>query len=193
MSSTPKILAFAGSLRSDSYNKKVIKVAAEGAKKAGAEVSLIDLNDFSMPIYNADLQEAEGFPENAVRFQEILLAHDGLLISSPEYNGSLPAALKNPIDWASRANGEIKLGAAFNGKVAAIMAASPGAFGGIRCLNHLRSILSILGVTVLPKEYAVGTVHEAFDESGNFKDAKMQNLIEQHGATVVEILRKMHG
>ena len=188
---TPKILAFAGSLRRDSYNKKVVRVAAEGARKAGAEVTFIDLKDFAMPIYDADLQEAEGFPENSIKLQEILLAHDGLLISSPEYNGSLPAALKNAIDWTSRARDEIKLGAAFNGKVGAIMAASPGSFGGIQCLAHLRDILSVMGVHVLAQQFAVSNAHEAFDETGNFKDAKMQNMIEKHAANAVEMIKKL--
>lgn len=132
MSKQPKILAFAGSLRENSYNKRVLKTAIEGAKKAGATVTYIDLRDFEMPIYDADIQEKVGFPENAARLQKILLEHDGLMIASPEYNASLPAALKNAIDWTSRANGEIKLGECFKGKVAAIMTASPGAFGGIR-------------------------------------------------------------
>lgn len=193
MSYTPKILAFAGSLRAGSFNKKVINVAVEGARRAGAEVTLIDLKDFPMPIYDADQHEAEGFPEHANRFQQLLLAHDGLLISSPEYNGSLPGGLKNAIDWASRVNGEIKLGAAFKGKVGGIMTASPGSFGGIRCLSHLRAVLSILLVHVLPEEYAVTFADKAFDDAGNFKDAKMQSLIERHGANVAETLKKLHG
>lgn len=191
MSDTPKILAFAGSLRSASLNKKVVRVAAEGARKAGAEVTFLDLEDLPMPIYDTDLEKAEGFHQNAAKFQEILLAHDGLLISSPEYNASLPAALKNPIDWASRANGEVKTLAAFQGKVAAVMSASPGGFGGIQCLGHLRSILSVMGVLVLPAQFAVGAAHTAFDDDGNFKDAKMQNMIEQHGANVCETIKKL--
>ncbi len=123
MSKTPKILAFAGSLREKSYNKRVLKVVAEGARNAGAEVTLIDLKDYPMPIYNADLQETQGFPPIAAAFQKLLLEHDGLLIASPEYNGSLPAVLKNAIDWASRANGDIKTIECFKGKAAAIMTA----------------------------------------------------------------------
>ncbi|MEP6925577.1 MAG: NAD(P)H-dependent oxidoreductase [Pyrinomonadaceae bacterium] len=193
MSYTPKILAFAGSLRAQSHNKKVVGVAAEGARKAGAEVTFLNLKDLPMPIYDADLVEEHGFDRNATEFQQILLAHDGLLIASPEYNASLPAALKNAIDWASRANGEVKLGATFKGKVAGIMSASPGSFGGIRCLSHLRAILSILGVFVLPDEFAISAAHEAFDDNGLHKDEKMHSLLEQHGANVVEILKKMRG
>lgn len=193
MSDTPKILAFAGSLRRDSHNKKVVRIAAEGARKAGAEVTFLDFKELPMPIYDADLQEESGFDENAARLQQILLAHDGLLISTPEYNGSLPAVLKNAFDWASRVNGDLKLGAAFNGKVGAIMSASPGSFGGIRCLGHLRDVLSVMGVHVLPQEFAISSVHQAIDENGVHKDAKMQNLLEQHGANVVEMIGKLRG
>lgn len=191
MSYTPRILAFSGSLRRDSHNKRVVKIAAEGARKAGAEVTVFDFKELPMPIYDADLQESEGFPENANKFQQLLLAYDGLLISSPEYNGSLPAVLKNAFDWASRANGDLKLGAAFAGKVAGIMAASPGSFGGIRCLAHMRDVLSILGVYVLPQEFAISAVHQAIDENGIHRDTKMHALLEQHGANVAETIRKL--
>ena len=158
---------------------------------AGAEITLLDLKDLPMPLYDSDLIEERGFDPNARRFQEILLAHDGLLISTPEYNGSFTGALKNAIDWASRANGEIKMGSTFKNKVAGIMSASPGSFGGIRCLSHLRAVLSILGVIVLPEEFAISGVHQAFDDSGAHKDAKMNSLLQQHGANVVETLKKL--
>jgi NAD(P)H-dependent FMN reductase len=194
MSNVPKILAFAGSLRENSYNKRVLKTAIGGAEKAGAEVTFIDLRDFAMPIYDADIQENEGFPENAEKLQQILLAHDGLLIASPEYNASLPAALKNAIDWTSRANGDIKLGQVFKGKVAAIMTASPGAFGGIRCLAHLRDVLTILLVNTLPTEIAVGKVHEMFDgDKSEMTDEKMKSILENLGKSLADMLRKTHG
>jgi NAD(P)H-dependent FMN reductase len=191
MAGVPKILALAGSLRRYSHNKKVVKVAAEGARKAGAEVTYIDLKDYPMPLYDDDLIEENGFDEHAARFQQLLLAHDGLLICSPEYNGSVPGGLKNAIDWASRANGEMRMNAAFRGKVAAIMSASPGGFGGIRCLSHLRGILSVMGVHVLPAEFAVGKAHEGFDDNGIFRDEKMHQTIEKHGANVAEMLKML--
>lgn len=191
MSDTPRILALAGSLRRDSHNKKVVRIAAEGARKAGAEVTFLDFKEFPLPIYDADQHEAEGFHPNAARLQEILLAHDGLLVSSPEYNGSLPAVLKNAFDWASRANGDLKLGAAFAGKVAAIMSSSPGSFGGIRCLGHLRDVLSILGCHVLPHEFAISSVHQNIDENGVHRDEKMHKTLEQHGANVAETIKKL--
>ena len=194
MSKNPKILAFAGSLREKSYNKRVLKTAIRGAEAAGAQVTEIDLRDYAIPIYNADDQEKGGFPENAEKLQKILLEHDGLLIASPEYNASLPAALKNAIDWTSRANGDIKLGQTFKGKVAAIMTASPGAFGGIRCLGHLRDVLTILLVSTLPSEIAVGKVHEMFDGDGaEMTDEKMKGILEHLGKSLADTLRKTHG
>ncbi|HIK08909.1 MAG TPA: NAD(P)H-dependent oxidoreductase [Oscillatoriaceae cyanobacterium M33_DOE_052] len=147
MTFTPKILAFAGSTRADSYNKKMVKIAAAGAKAAGAEVTYLDLRDLPLPLFDEDLQAQEGFPENARKLKELMLAHQGLLIASPEYNSSITAVLKNAIDWASRPSepGEQML-ACFNGKVATIMSASPGGMGGMRGLVHLRSILGNINV-----------------------------------------------
>lgn len=194
MSKKPKILAFAGSLREKSYNKRVLKVAIEGAKKAGAEVTYIDLKDYPMPIYNADLQETQGFPAIATAFQKLLLEHDGVMISSPEYNGSLPGALKNVIDWTSRANGDLKTGECFKGKLAAIMTASPGAFGGLRCLGHLRDVLTILMVNTMPSEIAVAKVGGMFDgDSDEITNDTMKGILEDLGASLVDLLKKTHG
>src|SRR6266403_288125 len=97
-----KILAFAGSLREHALSKRVLKTAIKGAEKAGAEVTYIDLRDYPMPIYNLDEHAKNGFDEKALKLQGLFTPHDGFLIASPEYNGSLPAALKNAIDWVSR-------------------------------------------------------------------------------------------
>ncbi len=191
MSNRPKILSFAGSLREGSLNKKVLRVAVEGARAAGAEVTVIDLRDFDMPIYNADNHEKEGFPENAVKFQELLLAHNGLLICSPEYNGSLPGGMKNAIDWASRVRGDQKMYAAFKNKVAGIMTASPGSFGGLRCLGHLRGVLTISTVHVLPLEIAVTFAHEKFD-GDEMTDEKTRKLLETLGASVAKTIEKIN-
>ncbi len=135
----PKILAFAGSTRSASFNKRLARIAAEGARKAGADVTFIDLRDYPMPLYDGDLEDKEGLPANAKKLKEIFLAHKGLLIASPEYNSSMPGVLKNTIDWVSRVSDpkEVPL-ACFDGKVATLMSASPGALGGLRGLVHLR-------------------------------------------------------
>jgi NAD(P)H-dependent FMN reductase len=191
MPDTPKILAFAGSTRTDSFNKKLVKIAAQGARAAGAEATFIDLRDFAMPLFDEDLEGREGLPVGARQFKDLLLAHDGLLIASPEYNSSLTAVLKNAIDWASRpAPGEAPLGC-FAGKVAALMSTSPGALGGLRGLVHLRSILGNIKVIVLPDQVAVPKAYEAFDSHGNLKDAKQQASVESLGETVAAIAAKL--
>jgi len=194
MAMKPKILAFAGSLREHSYSKRIVKTAARGAEEAGAEVTYIDLRDYPMPIYNADDHEKNGFDANALKLQKLLHEHDGLLIASPEYNASLSAALKNTIDWTSRKSDEFKLGEVFKGKVGTIMTESPGAFGGLRCLGHLRDVLTILLVNVLPLEIAVGKVHEMFDGEGvEMTNEKMKGILEDLGASLVDMLRKTYG
>lgn len=190
--SNQRVLAFAGSLRKDSFNKKLIKIAAEGVRKAGGDVTLIDLKDYPLPIYDGDIEAASGLPENALKLKEIFLEHGGLLIASPEYNSSITAVLKNTIDWVSRsAPGEEAL-AAFTGKVAGIMSASPGALGGLRGLVHVRSILGNIGVLVLPGQLAISRANDAFDDAGQLKDERQQAGIEKIGASVLEMLQKIH-
>ncbi|AUB35791.1 hypothetical protein COO91_01682 [Nostoc flagelliforme CCNUN1] len=192
MASTPKILAFAGSTRIESYNKKLVKIAASGAQAAGAEVTYIDLRDLPLPLYDEDLEAQEGLPANARTFKDLLISHQGLLIASPEYNSSLTAVLKNAIDWASRpAPNEAPL-AAFAGKVATIMSASPGALGGLRGLVHLRSILGNIKVLVLPDQIAVSKAYEAFNPDGTLVDPKQQESIEKLGDGLTKILLKLN-
>lgn len=189
-----KILAFAGSLREHALSKRVLNIAAEGARAAGGEVTVLDLRDYPMPIYNADDHDGIGFDPNALKFQEILKAHDGLMVCSPEYNGSLPGGLKNAIDWASRKSDKFAMGEVFTGKCAAIMTASPGSFGGVRCLAHLRGVLSILGLNVLPSEIAVTFAADKFDGNGTeMTDPKMKHILEKLGAEMVSMLKKTHG
>lgn len=188
-----RILVFAGSTRRDSFNKKLARLAARSAEVAGTKVTLIDLRDFPMPLYDGDLEASEGQPEAARRLKQQFLQHDGLLISAPEYNSSITAVLKNSIDWISRpVSGEPPL-VAFRGKVAALVSASPGALGGLRGLVHLRSILGNIGVLVLPDQVAIVHAHEAFDEAGNLKDAKQQAAIESLTRALVETVRKLTG
>jgi len=192
MASIPKILAFAGSTRIDSYNKKLVKIAAAGAKAAGAEVTYIDLRDLPLPLFDEDLEAQEGLPANARTFKDLLISHQGLLIASPEYNSSLTAVLKNAIDWASRpAPNEAPL-AAFAGKVASIMSASPGTLGGLRGLVHLRSILGNIKVLVLPDQIALPKAYEAFNADGTLKDPKQQESIEKLGDGLTKILLKLN-
>lgn len=176
--SKPKILAFAGSTRSGSFNKKLINIAAEVARAAGAEVTVVDLRDLAIPLYDGDLEDASGLPEGAKKFKALLRESDGFLISSPEYNSSITGVLKNAIDWASRqeTDDEPSL-VAFKGKTATLMSASPGALGGLRGLVHLRSILGNIGVIVLPDQVAISSAHEAFDASGKLKDERKAKQI----------------
>jgi NAD(P)H-dependent FMN reductase len=187
----PKILAFAGSTRRDSLNKKLARVAAEAARAAGAEVTLVDLRDLPMPLYDGDLEKAEGIPPNAMRFKELLLAHRGLLVASPEYNSSISGVLKNSIDWASRQSpGEPAL-ACFQDKVCGLLAASPGALGGLRGLVTVRSLLGNLGVIVVPDQLAVGKAHEAFDAEGRLVDAKQRATVERIAKRVVDLVTRL--
>jgi chromate reductase len=191
--SKPKILAFAGSLRKDSYNKKLARTAAEGARGAGADVTLIDLKDFPLPVYDGDLETAEGLPANAKKLKDIFLQHQGLLIASPEYNSSVPGGLKNVIDWVSRtASKDEPPLACFNNKAAVIMSASPGGLGGLRALVHLRAMLGNIGVLVIPQQVAVPRAHEAFNPDNSLKDPKQRVAIEKLGADLTLILMKLN-
>lgn len=184
MTASPSIVALAGSLRRDSLNRTLVTNAARGAEAAGATVTLLDLREYPLPVFDQDLEASEGLPEAAMAIKSILRPADGLLIASPEYNSSVTAALKNMIDWASRPlDGEPPM-ASFRGKVAGLMAASPGGLGGLRGLVHLRAILGNIGVIVLPDQRAVGGAHDAFDESGVLKDEKTRTAIEAIGAEV---------
>ncbi len=187
----PKILAFAGSTRTDSFNKKLIKIAAAGARASGAEVTLIDLRDFPMPLYDGDLEQEQGLPEDAKRLRALFLEHDGLLLACPEYNSSITGVLKNAIDWVSRPTEKEPDLACFTGKVAALMSASPGALGGLRGLVHVRSILGNIRVLVLPDQVAVPKAGEAFTAEGNLKDAKQQAAIEKLGRELAATLAKL--
>lgn len=191
MSDVPRILALAGSTRQESYNKRLVRIPARAAESAGAQVTVIDLRDLPMPLFDEDLEREQGPPENARTLKRLMVESDGLLVSSPEYNSSITAVLKNAIDWASRpAPDEIPL-VAFRGKVATLMSASPGALGGLRGLVHLRSILGNIGAIVLPDQVAVPRAFEAFDAAGNLRDAKQQQKVEELGRGLVQFLRKL--
>ena len=191
--STVKILAFAGSTRTESFNKKLVRIAAEGARNAGAEVTLIDLRDFPMPLYDGDLEAASGLPEHAKRLKRLMVDHHGLLISTPEYNSSITGVLKNAIDWASReeTDDEPPL-VCFRGKTAALVSASPGAFGASRSQRHVRAILGHLGAYMLPDQVSIARAHEAFDAAGALKEPAKQKAVMEVGAKLAEFTRKMN-
>ena len=178
-----KILAFAGSARKDSFNKKLVQIAAASATTAGAEVTVIDLKEFPMPLFDQDLEQASGVPEHAVRLKQLFVEHDGLLISAPEYNSSITALLKNSIDWVSRPGpgGDEPPLVAFRGKTAALLSASPGGLGGLRGLVHVRSILSSIGVLVLPDQVAISKAFEAFGDDGQLVGERKQTQAGRNG------------
>jgi NAD(P)H-dependent FMN reductase len=187
---TPRILAFAGSTRRESFNKKLVRIAVEAARAAGVEVTLIDLKDFPLPLFDQDLEAEHGMPENGAKLKKLFIDHEGLLIAAPEYNSSITGVLKNTIDWVSRsAPGEPPL-VAFTGKVATLMSASPGALGGLRGLVHVRSILGNIGVIVLPNQIAISKAGGAFNPDGSLIDPKQQAGIEALGKTLASFLMK---
>jgi len=186
-----RIVAFAGSLRTASHNKKLIRIAAAGARLAGAEVTDLDLRDLPMPLYDGDIEREHGLPPNAKVFKRMLVEHHGILISSPEYNSAFSAVLKNAIDWASRAEPNEPPLVAFKGKIAGLMAASPGNLGGVRGLAALRLVLSNIGVIVVPTQLAIARANDAFDADGSLKDERQQASIEAIAADVVRFAERL--
>ena len=184
-----KVLAFAGSARRDSLNKKLSQVAAERARQAGLEVSWIDLRDYPLPLYDGDLEAEQGIPDNARKLRALLDQHRGLIVVSPEYNSFITPLMKNTLDWISRRDGDIDGLASFRNKVALVMSASPGGFGGMRSLALIRQLLSHLGVTVLPEQLALPKAHEAFDDSGALKDEQMQKRLDGMVQRLAQVLR----
>ncbi|GAB3336902.1 NADPH-dependent FMN reductase [Marilutibacter aestuarii] len=180
----PRLLAFAGSLREASFNRRLIPVLAEGAEAAGATVTLVELRDFPLPVYDGDI-EAAGMPGNVRRLQALLGEHDGLLVSTPEYNGSMPALVKNTLDWISRPLEDGRSGTTlFAGKVAGIVSASPGPLGGLRSLLVLRDALAKLGLLVVPQQVAVGLAADRLPARGVLEDARMRESVHAVGAAV---------
>ena len=189
MSEKPKILAFAGSARRESLNKKLIRAAAEIAESEGAEVTVVDFAELELPLYELGYQTEHGVHENAVKFRELLHAHDGFVISTPEHNGSISALLKNALDWASRAGGDEPALACFDGKPCALMAASPGGLGGMRSLAVARMVLNGFRILLLPDQLAVGNAEKLFDESGTLTDNSTRKKLQAVMQKLVKTIR----
>ena len=191
---TSQILAFAGSTRTASFNKKLVTLAAEAARAGGATVTQVDLRDLPLPLFDEDLETANGLPDHAKKLKALLRAHDGFLIASPEYNSSITGVLKNAIDWASRpeSDDEPPL-VCFRGKIAALFSASPGGLGGLRALVHVRAILGNIGVIVLPDQISIPTAHEAFDDNGHLKDQRKSKQVDALARSLVAMVGKLKG
>jgi len=174
-----RLLFFAGSARKDSINKKLAKYAAGVAREKGAKATFIDLKDFEMPLYDGDLEDEKGLPENARRLKQLFSDHDGFFIASPEYNSSFSPLLKNSLDWISRVGEENETPlVAYTGKVAALGATSPGGLGGLRGLVSLRMMLGNVGVTVIPNQAAIGSGFQAFNDDGGLIDKAQAGMLE---------------
>jgi len=181
------ILAFSGSLGKDSINQKLVVHAADLARAHGAEVELISLRDFDLPLFNTDIEAESGLPADAVRLKELMKASDGFLIACPEYNSSITPALKNAIDWASRpVEGETPL-ECFAGKCAALCATSPGGLGGLRGLDHVREILGNIRMHVVPGMVAVPSAFNAFNDDGTLKDEAVRGRLDSLVANLVRV------
>ena len=164
-----KLLVFAGSTRQHSFNRQLAAIAATLARDAGAEVSHLELSDFDIPLYNADL-EARGTPHDVIRLKRLMFEHPAWIICSPEYNGSYTALLKNTIDWASspvKDDPEWSSGTKpFRGKVVGLLSASPGALGGLRSLSHLNPLLLNLQCWIAPQQFALANARQVFGPDG---------------------------
>lgn len=181
MATPPRILAFSGSARKGSLNRKFLAVAVQAAREAGGEVTLIDLSDYGLPFYHGDLEDATGLPANALKLIELVTSHAALLIASPEYNSMITPLLKNTIDWCTRAEEN-----PFAGKVAAILSASPGALGGVRSLKLAQQLMLHLGCHVVPGQVFLPQADKAFDERGALKEPRPQKSVQ---ALVTELVR----
>jgi NAD(P)H-dependent FMN reductase len=190
-----RVLVFAGSARRESLNKKLARVGFEAVAKAGGEATFLDLDDYEMPVYHGDLEAERGMPENARKVRDLFMAHEALLIASPENNQSIAALLKNTIDWLSRDIGDGKGAmsglAPWRGKVAALMNATPGPYGGVRHLFHLRQVLSGLGVLVMPQQVQLARADKAFDAEGRLLDEQAARALERTVRALVDTAVKL--
>jgi len=175
-----KLVAFSGSIRKDSFNRKLIEALVEIAKSQGVDTQYLDLKDYPLPIYNGDLEEEEGIPENALIINQAMQDADGFILACPEYNGFMTPLMKNTIDWVSRPTekGATSL-LAYKEKTALLLGASPGALGGIRGIPHMRTLLSQIGTSVFPTVKGIPKAHEAFNDDGSIKEAKLQKDLEK--------------
>ncbi len=176
-----KLLVFAGSTRQNSFNRKLARVTAAMATASGADVTHIELADFDVPMYNADL-EAQGTPADVIRLKQLMHDHPAWIICTPEYNASYPALLKNTLDWVSspvKGNPDWTDGfKSTRGKVVGVLSASPGALGGLRSQSHLAPLLINLECWLAPKNFALGRAGDAFDDTGALKEERARKSVQ---------------
>jgi len=184
---TPKILVFAGSIRSGSLNARLADAFTGELVKLDCQLTRLTLADYPLPVYDADFENEKGVPENAVKLARLFSAHQGVVIVGPEYNGSLTPLLKNTIDWISRVrSNSSKDIVPYRGKIAAVAAASNGSMGGISSLGHLRQILVRLGMLVISEQLAVAGAASAFDENDHLTSPQYADMLKAQCKSLVE-------
>ena len=187
-----KILVIPGSLRTGSLNAKLAAVAAHALALEGAEITRISLSDFPLPIYDGDLQAKSGVPKHAVNLKRMMAAHHGVLIVTPEYNSSVPALLKNAIDWVSRVQDAHETrGQVFRGRVFAIASASGNRLGGARALAALRLILSACHAQVIPNQLALAFADDAYDEMDRLKNTADADALKALARQLIDVSQRM--
>ena len=195
MTSSVRLLFFAGSSRTGSFNKKLARLGAMIAEANGIPSTFADLGDYPMPIYNGDLERTEGQPENAYKFKELMAAHSGVFIASPEYNASITPLLKNTLDWVSHVRDPGPSGAeVYKTRVFALGSASNGGMGGLRSLTTVRQVLELgLGALVLPDQFAVPRAADAFGEDGHLKNKDSQEIFKVLLQKLARAAHVLHG
>ena len=191
--SLPKVLVFAGSIRTGSHNARLAALASKELLLAGADVTRISLADYAMPLYDANLETSSGPPANAMKLKQLIMTHQGVFIASPEYNASITPLLKNTIDWVSRVRerGEPAL-AAYKNRVFALGGASDGSYGGMRSLMALRQVLELgCGALVIPEQIAVMRASEAFDNMDNLKEERLANMLKRVAQRLTDMAREI--
>lgn len=188
----PKILVFAGSIRTGSHNARLAARAAKELVLAGADVTHISLLDYPMPIYDGDAEAKSGQPENALKLKRMMMVHQGVFIASSEYNASVTPLLKNTIDWISRVReGREPPLAAYRNRVFALGAASNGHYGGMRSLMALRQVLELgCGALVIPEQITVMRASEAFDEMDNLKDERSARMLKTTAQRLIDMAQQ---
>jgi NAD(P)H-dependent FMN reductase len=190
MTTSTKLLFFAGSARAGSHNKRLAELGHTIADANGISATFADIGDYPMPLYNGELEAVEGTPENAKKFKALMSLHTGIFIACPEYNASLTPLLKNTLDWVSRVKEEGEPLNVYKTRVFALGSASPGGMGGLRGLVAVRNVLEMgLGALVLPDQFALPRAGDAYDDHGHLKNKDSQ---EQLKALIQKLARAAH-
>ena len=191
MSDKLQFVAFAGSSRTDSINKKLIKASIPFLEEQGVDVKFVDMKDYQLPLYDEDVEREQGLPKEVRELKDMFITADGFLISSPEYNGFFSGGFKNLLDWLSRPVEGYPPMECFDGKTVALLAASPGGLGGIRVLPHVRHLLSNLRMHVIPSQFGLGNAFKAFGDDGKLIDEKQKESVQNLCISLVKITKAL--